>query len=143
MPCRPPTAHLPAQKREIVNCTTRAVDKWELDHAGGFRGVNMHAGKHSTHAATRPLHENPDFRKCEMGAMGLGGLGQDHFENDAPHEKCEFYTFFRLASRSFCRSATSPRSPCSAARSHKVCPKTEINFKSTRAQMWKHKICHY
>ena len=23
------------------------------------------------------------------------------------------------------------------------CAKTKINFKSTRAQMWKHKICHY
>ena len=102
----------------------------------------MHTGKHSTHAATRPLHENPDFRKCEMGAMGLGGLGQDHFENDAPHEKCEFYTFFRLALRSFCHSAASPHSPCSADLT-RVCPKTEINFKSTRAQMWKHKICHY
>ena len=101
----------------------------------------MHAGKRSTHAATRPMRENPDFRKCEMGAMGLGG-GARSLRNDAPHEKCEFYTFFRLASRSFCRSAASPRSPCTA-RIYKVCPKTEINFKSTRALMWKHKICHY
>ena len=67
----------PAQKLEIVNCTTRAVDKWELDRAGGLGGVNMHAGKRWTHAATRPMRENPDFRKCEMGAMGrLGAWGK-------------------------------------------------------------------
>ena len=61
----------PAQKREIVNCTTRAVDKWELDRAGGFGGVIMHAGKRWTHAATRPMRENPKSRKSDMRAMGL------------------------------------------------------------------------
>ena len=67
----------------------------------------MHAGKRWTHAATRPMRHNPKSPKSQIGEWDSWELEARPSQNDAPREKCEFYTLFGLALRSFCRSAAS------------------------------------
>ena len=67
----------------------------------------MHAGKRWTHAATRPMRHNPKSPKSQIGEWDSGELEAGPIQNDAPREKCEFYTLFGLALHSFCRSAAS------------------------------------
>ena len=40
----------------------------------------MHAGKRWTHAATRPMRENPISENVRWEQWDSGGLRQDHFE---------------------------------------------------------------
>ena len=67
----------------------------------------MHAGKRWTHAATRPMRQNPKSPKSQIGEWDSWELEARPIQNDAPREKCEFYTLFGLALHSFCRSAAS------------------------------------
>ena len=67
----------------------------------------MHAGKRWTHAATRLMRHNPKSPKSQIGEWDSGELEAGPIQNDAPREKCELYTLFGLALRSFCRSAAS------------------------------------
>ena len=57
----------------------------------------MHAGKRWTHAATRPMRQNPKSPKSQIGEWDSWRLGARPIQNDAPREKCELYTLFGLA----------------------------------------------
>ena len=67
----------------------------------------MHAGKRWTHAATRPMRQNPKSPKSQIGEWDSWELEARPSQNDAPREKCELCTLFGLALCSFCRSAAS------------------------------------
>ena len=67
----------------------------------------MYTGKRWTHAATRPMRQNPKSPKSQIGEWDSWGLGARPIQNDAPNEKCELEVFHELALRSFCRSAAS------------------------------------